>query len=202
MPNPGKPRTHITHSTHCPQNCSVTQVHSPMMETCISPRDPVKEACWSLSMVLSWVWTHFLTTHNSTPTLLRPSSVLPDHKHLACGFIWASPMALGNWRWKWFPPDLSSLTLTYSACPSMFQRLTLRKCLVAEAVPTWAGFEHSNQDTWAWRANGGRTSQTLLIGTSTLLIWPWFVGPAVATQLYFHKTMSSTNRFCLFICLF
>lgn len=44
----------------------------------------------------------------------------------------ASPVALGNWGWKLFSPDLNSLALIHSSCLNMFQRLTLREKVLSD----------------------------------------------------------------------
>lgn len=98
MLNSGNPQTHISHSIQYAQNCSATQVHSWQMESCISPWDLLKDRCLPLSMVLSWVWTHFLINHTHTLTLLMPSSVLPGYKYLTYGFIWV--FSNGLWQLK------------------------------------------------------------------------------------------------------
>lgn len=117
VPNPGKPKTHIIHSTHYPQ------IAVPLGHTA---------ACWRAVLHCGTIWLKTPADpcprscpefgHTSSPTTpLLPCCSGPPQCCQATN-IWpvassrASSMALGNWGWKWFSPDLNSLTLSHSSC--------------------------------------------------------------------------------------
>ena len=204
VPNPRKPKTHITHSIYDPQNtectatwwraafhcgiwlkmpadlcpwscsksghflttrpypcavlCCAVLCCAKSFQSCLTLCDPMDSSppgssvCEILQVrILEWVAMpssrrssqprdqtrlfHLLPWQAGSLPLTSSGKLPPYLGPMASSR--ASPMAHGNWRWKWFSTNLCkwfSLTLSHSDCLRIFQRLILRKCSVGEVV--------------------------------------------------------------------